>query len=349
MKTRLLLLVAAALTVATVAAAAGCRKNPAEQTAAAQTPTADKPAAEPPPAPPKPMPAELPEVLARVNGQPVTKADFDRFIKNLEAGRGPIPAERRDEVYRAALDQLITYNVMKQEAATRKSPVTDADIEAQFAQMKGQFPNEAEFNKALAARSTTVEQLKSDARVDMAINKMMEAELSTTVDATDVEAKDFYDKNPDKFKQGESIRASHVLITAPEAADEATKKAARAKIDAILKRARSGEDFAALAKENSQDGSAAQGGDLGFFQRGRMVPPFDQAAFALKPGEISEVVTTQFGYHIIKLMERKEASTVPFEQVKPQIVGFLTNQKKQQRVDAFIQDVKKRAKIEVLV
>ena len=325
--------------------AAACRKNPAEQSAAAQTPAA--PQAETP-APPKPMPAQLPDVLARVNGQAVTRVDFDRLIKNMEAGRGAIPAERRDEVLRGALDQLITYSVLKQEAATRKFAVADTDVDAQVASMQKQFPTQAEFDKALSARNTTVEQLKADARVDMAINKMMEAEVAGAVAATDTDAKDFYDKNPDKFAQPESVRASHILILTKDA-DEAGKKAARSKIDGVLKRAKAGEDFAALAKENSQDGSASQGGDLGFFGRGRMVPEFDQVAFALKPGEISEVVSTQFGYHIIKLTEKKAGSTVPFDQVKPQVVEYLSNQKKQQRVDSFVNEAKKRAKIEVLV
>jgi peptidyl-prolyl cis-trans isomerase C len=324
--------------------AVACKKNPAEQTAAAQTPAA----AEEQKAPPKPMPAELPEVVARVNGQPVTKVDFDRLVKNIEAGRGPIPAEKRDEVLRAVLDQLITYSVLKQEAASRKLDVSEADVEAQVAEMQKRFPTEAEFNKALVARNTTVAQLKADARVDMAINKMMEAEV-TGVAATDADAQDFYAKNPDKFKQGEQARASHILVKADEKADEATKKAARAKIDGLLKRVKAGEDFAALAKENSDDGSAAQGGDLGFFPRGQMVPPFDQAAFALKPGEISDVVTSQFGYHIIKLAEKKDASMVPLDEVKPRVMEFLTQQKKQEKVDALIAEAKKRAKIEVLV
>jgi len=330
-------------------AVTACQKNPAEQTASAQTPAQGQKPAEQPPAPPKPMPAELPDVLARVNGQPVTRTDFERLIKNVEMGRGPIPAEKRDEVMRAALDQLITYTVLKQEAATRKLAVADTDVDAQVAEMQKQFPSEAEFTKALAARNTTVAQLKADARADMGINKMMEAEVAGAAAATDADAKDFYDKNPDKFKQPESIRASHILVMAGKEADEPAKKAARTKIDGVLKRARAGEDFAALAKENSQDGSAAQGGDLGFFPHGQMVPEFDQAAFALKPGEISEVVTTQFGYHIIKLTEKKDASMVPFETVKPRVLEFLTNQKKQERVNSFIDEAKKRAKIEVLV
>jgi peptidyl-prolyl cis-trans isomerase C len=342
LKTRLFVIALAALCAATA-----CRKNPAEQTASAQTPAVQKPAEAP--APPKPMPAQLPEVLARVNGQPVTRSDFDRLVRNMEAGRGAIPAERRDEVLRGALDQLIAYTVMKQEASARKLAVNDAEVDSQVAEMRKQFPSEAEFAKALAARNTTVDQLKADARVDMVINKMMEAEVANAAAATDAEAKDFYDKNPDKFTQPESIRASHILIMADAKADEATKKAARAKIDGILKRAKAGEDFAALAKANSQDGSASQGGDLGFFPRGRMVPAFDQAAFGLKPGEISDVVTTEFGYHVIKMTEKKEGTTVPFEEVKPRVVDFLTNQKKQQRAESFVEEAKKRAKIEVLV
>jgi peptidyl-prolyl cis-trans isomerase C len=342
-KTRVLV-VAAAVAI-TLTPALGCRKNPAEQSASAQTP-----AAQPKPdEPPKPMPAELPDVLARVNGQSVTKADFERLLKNLEANRGPVPPDQRDRVLRGLLEQLITYNVLKQEAFTRKVTFPEAELDAKVEQMRKPFATDADFEKALTARNTTAAQLKNDARVDIQINKMMEAEVATAAAATEADAKDFYDKNPERFKQPDSIRASHILIMASETADDGTKKAARAKIDAVLKRARAGEDFAALAKEHSQDGSAAQGGDLGFFSRGQMVPPFDQAAFALKPSEISDVVTTQFGYHIIKLIERKEASTVPFEQVKPRVVDYLTNEKKQQRINAFIEEAKKRAKIEVHV
>jgi peptidyl-prolyl cis-trans isomerase C len=118
---------------------------------------------------------------------------------------------------------------------------------------------------------------------------------------------------------------------------------------AVLKEARSGADFAELAKKHSADGSAQQGGDLNFFTRGQMVPPFDQAAFSMKPGEISDIVTTQFGYHIIKVTDRRAASTVPFEQVSARIKEFLAEQQKQKKADDFIQSLKQKAKIEVLV
>ena len=148
-----------------------------------------------------------------------------------------------------------------------------------------------------------------------AIAKMMNAQVANTTEATDAEVKDFYDKNPDRFKRAESVRASHILLMVDPKADEATKQQTRTKIDGILKRAKGGEDFAALAKENSQDGSAAQGGDLGYFPKEKMVPAFADVAFALKTGEISDVVTTQFGVHIIKVTDRKPAGTVPLEEV----------------------------------
>src|SRR5262245_19001239 len=136
---------------------------------------------------------------------------------------------------RSALDQLITYIVLKQEAAIRKFAVADADVDAQVASMQKQFPTQAECDKALSARNTTVEQLKSDARIDMTINKMMEAEVANATPATEADAKDFYDKNPDKFKQPEAVRANHILLMT-EGKDDAAKKAARAKMDDLLKR-----------------------------------------------------------------------------------------------------------------
>jgi peptidyl-prolyl cis-trans isomerase C len=339
--------------------AAACKKSPAPAAAATAAPTpaaTAAPATAAPgtpaaaaPAAPKPVPAQLPEVLAKVNGQDVRKTDFDMMVKDMELGQGPIPPTRRDEVLRTALDRMITYTVLSQEAKKRNITCTDPEVDERIKQMQGQFPNEEAFKKALGERQMTIERLRADTRDNLVISKMMDAEVSTTPGASDAEAKEFYEKNPDKFKQGESLRASHILIRADEGADAATKQKARARIEAVLKRAKAGEDFAKLAKENSADGSAAQGGDLGFFPRGQMVPAFDEAAFALKPGEISGVVTTQFGYHIIKAVEHKDAATVPLAEVSEKVKQFLTNQKKQAKVDEFIAALKQKSKIEVLI
>lgn len=356
-------LFASLLVVIALAAATACRKppasssnkatsSPAPATAPGQPQPAPGGAAPAPPAaePARPMPAELPAVLARVNGQAVTKAEFEHLIKTMEASANQsVPAERRDEIFRKALDQLVTYTVLSQESRARKVDVTQAELDATIKQMQSQFPNEQEFKKALAARGLTLEKLKSDTRIDIGINKMMEAEVASQTAPTDAQAREFYDKNPDKFKQEEAVRASHILFRVDESADAATKKKALEQAQSVLKQAKSGADFAELAKKHSADGSAQQGGDLNFFTKGQMVPAFDQVAFALKPGQIGDIVTTQFGYHIIKVTERRAASTVPFEQVGDRIREFLTNQQKQQKVEAFIQTLKQKAKIEVLV
>ena len=335
---------AAALPAASPAASA----QPASAGAA---PQAAAPTAPTPPAPPPaPVPVELPKVLAHVNNESITKADFDLLLRNIELGNGqPVPPDRRDEIYRKVLDELITYTVLKQEAKARNITATDAEVDQQLQAMRQAAKTEEAFRKALAERKMTLERLKADARTELSIAKMMNAQVATTVEATDAEIKEFYDKNPERFARPETVRASHILLRVDPNADDATKKQTRTKIEEVLKRAKSGEDFGALAQQNSQDGSAPQGGDLGYFPKEKMVPQFADVAFALKTGEISDVVTTQFGVHIIKVTDRKPAGTVPLEEVSPRVKQFLTEQKKQQQAQAFIAALRQKAKIEVLI
>jgi peptidyl-prolyl cis-trans isomerase C len=223
--------------------------------------------------------------------------------------------------------------------------VADAEIEAQLAQVKGGFPSEQAFLAALAERQMTLDKLRLDIRQQMQAMKLVEAEIGPTVEVTDVEVTDFYTKNPEKFQEPESVHASHILIRTPDATDEAQKKKARAEAQSVLAELKKGGDFAALAKEHSQDASsAARGGDLGLIVRGKTAPAFEQAAFALRqPGELSEVVRTDFGYHIIKLDERMPARRQSFESVRESILkGFADAELKssrQQVIDKAIAEV----------
>jgi peptidyl-prolyl cis-trans isomerase C len=343
-------LVLTVLAASVLVAGASCRKAPETEEAA---PAAAATAAETPvqaPEPIKPMPAELPAVLARVNGEDVSKAELDRLVRNMELSAGqPIPAERRDEILRGALDQLITYTVLRQEIRTRNISVPEPEVEANLQEMQKQFPDPKEFQKALADRGMTMDRLRADARVDMAINKLMEDQVALQPEATDTQVREFYDKNPDKFKQEEAVRASHILIRVAPDADEPTKQKARARAADLAKQAKAGADFADLARKNSDDGSAQMGGDLNFLSPGQTVAAFDKAIFSMQPGQISDVVETEFGFHVIKVIEKRDASTVPFEQVSPRIRAYLTEEAKQARAQAFIEEVKKKAKIEVLV
>ena len=328
----------------------GCTRSSTEAASPATSGTGSA-AAQAPPAVPKPVPAQIPDVLARVNGEAVSKADFDRAVQALEArAGGPIPPEQRDQVLRGVLDQLIGYKVLAQETRTRNVAVPDAEVDARIGEIRGQFPSEADFTQMLAQRKLTLEQVTFDARQDMAISKLIEGEIASKVAVKPEQVTDFYAKNPDQFKQGESVRASHILISVPKGADATTKAQAHAKAEQVLKEVKTGGDFAALAKQHSADpGSAANGGDLGFFQQGQMVGPFNDVAFSLPPGAISDLVETDFGFHIIKVAEKKAGRTIPLEEVRPQVEQYLEQMNRQQETEAFVNALKAKGKIEVLI
>jgi peptidyl-prolyl cis-trans isomerase C len=318
----------------------------------APTQTAPPPATAAPQAPTiKPVPAQLPEIVARVNGEAINSTDLEKAVRGLE-GRagGPVPADQRDRVYRGVLDDMIGYKLLVQEAKARKIAVPDADVDAQIAQIRSQFPSDAQFQQALTAQKMTLEAVRDDARAEISVEKLVDGEIAGKASVKPEAVTDFYQKNQDKFQQGARVRASHILIGVPQNADAATKQQAKAKAEALLKDLKAGKDFADTAKANSQDpGSAPKGGDLGYFEQGQMVPPFEQAAFALKPGEMSEVVETQFGYHIIKVADRQDSRVVPLEEAKGQIEQYLTQQNRQAQTQVFVDALKAKAKIEILI
>jgi peptidyl-prolyl cis-trans isomerase C len=297
------------------------------------------------------VPAELPPVLARVNGEDVTRAELVEYIENLEArAGGPVPAEQRDQVYRRVLDQIVGYKLLQQEAKARSVAVPDAEVEARIGEIKKQFPSEDVFMQMLVDRKMTLERMREDARADMAIGKLIETEIASKVAVKPEQLQEFYDKNPDQFKQEERVRASHILISVPKDADAAAKQQARAKAEQVLADLKSGKDFAALAKQHSEDpGSAVNGGDLGFFQNGQMVGPFNDVAFSLKPGALSDLVETEFGFHIIKVAEKQPSRLIPLDEVRPQLEQFLQNQNREEQTDAFVQSLRSKGKVEILI
>ena len=331
---------------------AACSKDQAKDTAAAGQPaagTAQGPGA--PPEPVKPLPEKLPDVLARVNGETVTRSEVEEFVRNLE-GRagGPLPAEQRDVVYRGVIDQLVGYKLLLQEAKSRKVAVPDAEVDARIDQVKKQFPSEDAFMQTLIDRKMTLNQIKADARKDISIARLIETEIASRVAVKPEQVEAFYKDNPDRFKQGERVKASHILISAPENADAKVKAEAKSKAEQILNDLKGGKDFAALARQHSQDpGSAPNGGDLGFFEQGQMVGPFNDAAFSLKPGQTSGLVETSFGYHIIRVAEKQVGRTVPLEEVRPRLEQFLQDQNRESETAAFVKALRSKAKVEILV
>lgn len=351
MKTRAQSLIVGLLLVPVLALGTACKKGtPEAAKAAAPTPAAaGTPAAAP--APPKPVPPVLPDVIARINGRAVTKAEFELAVKNVEAqAGGPVPAERRDAIYRQVLDQIVAFRLLVQESQARRIPVPETEVAARVGEIRKQFPDEQAFTNALAQRQMTPEELSADLREQLAAMKVVETVVTPMVVVGDQQIGEFYKKNPDRFQQPEGVRTSHILIRVPEKADAAARRAARAEAERVRAAAFKGEDFAALARRHSQDqGSAVNGGDLGFVVRGQTVPAFEEAAFGLKPGQVSPVVETTFGYHVIKAGEHRAARTVPLDEVKGEVTEFLKQQQMQEKTGAFVEQLKAKAKVEILI
>jgi peptidyl-prolyl cis-trans isomerase C len=301
--------------------------------------------------PVRPVPAELPATVARVNGEAISGEDLRQAVGELEARAGqPVPPDRRDEVFRGVLEQIIGYRLLVQESAARTIAVTDAEIDARVAEIRQQFPSDEAFQEVLAQRGLTLATLRTDLRDGLRIDRMLEAELAGASNVTPQQVADFYQQNPSEFQQAESVRASHILIAVPENADAAAREEARARATQVLGQLQAGAAFDALARQHSQDpGSAANGGDLGFFERGQMVGPFDEAAFALQPNQTSGLVETPFGYHIIRVTERQAARTVPLDEVRPQIQQFLEGQAREQQFEAFVASLRTKGKVEILI
>jgi peptidyl-prolyl cis-trans isomerase C len=292
----------------------------------------------------------MPEVVAKVNDTEITKADL---VARAESIQGQLPpGTGRDSIdfYRRVLDELINSELLYQSSIAKGFVPAEAEVDAQIAGVRSQFPNEAQFQQALEAKGMSEEKLRAVTARTLGMQAMIDTELGTGIEITAEQKQTFYQQNLTRMKEPEQVRLSHILVSADESATPAQRDQAKKKTEDIRARALAGEDFATLARENSDDsGSKANGGELPWVRRGDTVPPFEAAAFALTPGEISDVVETQFGFHVIKLAERKESSLLTFEQAEPRIERTLKAQVIQERLRAKIESLKAAGNIEVFI
>ncbi len=296
------------------------------------------------------LPAEL---AATVNGEPITNAEVEQAFARAAASRGmqvdSVPPDQKPGVLKMILDDMINERLVTKAAASVK--VEPATVDAEFEKIReARKASVEDVKKELAQMGMTIESLKADIAKRMQQRQWVDDQLKgKAADATDAEAKEFYDKNPQHFEQPEQVRASHILFrltpdATPEKVTETLKKA-----EAAVVRAKK-EDFAKLAGELSEEpGAAERGGDLSFFPRqGAMVEPFAAAAFKLQKDEVSpEPVRSEFGYHIIKVTDRKAVGKQPFEEAKPQIVSYLSRERKRLAIDELIAVMRQKADVKL--
>ena len=321
---------------------------PAETTPAA--PSADEPAAEQKPAADA-KPIELPEVVATVNGKDITRTQlqdiFNAAVQSSGMNVADLSSAQQLGGYTQLLNDLIDRQLLLDAAS--KEEITSEDVEAEIKKFKSQFPDEAIFDTQMKQAGMTPEKLQSDVREELKIRRWMESQVKTS-DVTDADAKSFYESNLKEFEQPETVKASHILFMVDaDAAPEVVKEKQEAAQKAAA-RAKGGEDFTTLAKELSEEpGAKESGGDLGFFPKDRMVPEFANAAFAANLNDISEPVKTQFGWHVIKVTDKKAAGTVPFDEVNNQITSYLKSTRQREAVQKVMKDLKDSAKIQTFL
>lgn len=290
---------------------------------------------------------------AKVNGVGIKESTLNtavtNFIENQKMYGATVKDEEKDKLKKDILNELVSAELLYQ--ASQKAGIGDLskDVDTQVESIKKGFGSDEEFQKVLKERGIEMKDLKEDVKKGIYINAYLEKEIFSKLSpVTDEDKKKEYETNKDKLSVPDEVKASHILVKVGEKATPEEKQKAKEKIDALRARAMSGEDFAKLAKENSEDSSAANGGDLNYFRKGEMVKPFEDAAFGLEKGQISPVIETQFGYHVIKVTDKKAAHTLAYEEVAADIEKFLMNKRNRVEVNKTVEDLKKNAKIEIL-
>jgi len=261
------------------------------------------------------------DVVAWVNGEPIT----------------------RDELYEAMLDilgeevlnDLILIKLVRQTAAKEGVAVDPAEVAEEIAALEARLGGPDQLELALAQSNMTRAELEEQ----VGLNLLVVALVSPQVEVTEDEIRSYFDENRDQFGRPEQVRARHILVESQELAQE------------LRERLLAGEDFAALAQEHSIDrGSAVRGGDLGWFGRGVMVDVFEEAAFALEPGQLSEPVESMFGYHIILVEDRQEAVEAALgEETRAAIADQLRQQKLNARLPVYLDELYQAADSEILL
>jgi len=300
------------------------------------------------------------DVLVTVNGVDITQKQLDDLLKphldRLAKQAAKVPPAFLEQQMKLIKDQalqgMITMQLIDEEVKKANIVVTDNEVTSEITRMAAlQKPPVTleELKATMEAYGASYEELKNQIQTTLGLQKLVAQKYPDEVKVTEDDAKASYEQNKARYDVPEQVRASHILIkpdlSDPNSDPNQAKAAAKAKAEDLLKKVKEGGDFAALAKENSACPSAARGGDLDFFRRGQMVPAFDKAAFELEVGKISDVVETQFGFHIIKVTDRKAASTTSLDQIKGTLMAELAQRKLQELAMKYVEQLKLEAKI----
>ena len=288
------------------------------------------------------------DVVARVNGQPVLRRDFDLAVQMQFSGRRPtsVRLEELRAVRDKVLDRLIDSELLYQAASKSGAAVADGDVEAEFTRIRERFEKPETFQQMLKDNQVSEAQFREQLRRSLAVTRFVDKEVTGDLKVTDEDVKLYYDQNPGEMKRSEAVRLSEILVRVPPGASARARASARERIEAILKELRAGGDFADLARRHSEGPEAKRGGDGGWLPRGGGPPPIERAAFAMQPGDVSDIIETRLGYHIVKVGERRPEGAIPFDEAKALIRAKLLVRQREEKLQEYVGGLRQKARIE---
>lgn len=288
--------------------------------------------------------------VAVVNGVSLKERELERIVDELLPRaffHQSVTPEKRAELRKKALDELIKRELYYQEAVRIGIKVSKSELKDGLENIKKRFKSKKEYQNALKQAGITEDDLKKDIERNLLINKFYQQEVLDISKVSDNELKEYYEKNKKDFLRPEAVHIRHILIKVEPTSTDEEKAKKKKEAEDILKRARQGEDFAELAYQYSADDWRVKGGDLGLIHRGRLLPELEEVAFKLKPGEISDLIETIYGYHIIKMEEKLPPTQLGFDEIKDKLRKELEEKRKKEREENLFKTLKEKARIEV--
>jgi peptidyl-prolyl cis-trans isomerase C len=289
-------------------------------------------------------------VVAKVNGVAIKKGEYTQALQatyqHFQQAGQLIDGDMREQVKQEVLESLINLIVLDDYSQTLSIVVDEGAVEKHYQEAVSTYASKSAYHEALEEAGLTDADARARIRRILAAQKVVTDYVSPKITVTDEEVKKYYDANADAFEHDVRVHAAHILIKVAPFADDETRKLAQERIRAIQKKIQAGEDFAQLAKTYSEGPSKVNGGDLGYFSGGQMAPAFATAALSLQPGEVSDVVTTQFGYHLIKVYDREPAGRVPFSEAAPILKQRFFRERLDAALQELVESLKAKAKIE---
>lgn len=299
------------------------------------------------------QPARSSDIVVEVDGAKLTKKQLNKELEKMTASiKEKVPAERHRQVVadmrRQLRDGFIVRTLLTNETNRLRIAVTEKEINDTLDQFKGTLPPGVTLDDIMKKNQLTKERMRDEIRFGIKVNKLVASQMGSKFKPTDREIKNYYQKNRENFNMPESVHVRHILIAKSPGDDEKVKSEKKAKAEDLRKQLLAGADFADLAQKNSDCPSKQSGGDLGTFTRGQMVKPFEDAAFSQEIKTIGPVVETEFGYHIIQVLDRNTAKTLALDdKMKEKIATVLQQQKYQEAFEGLIAKLKKKANIVV--